>query len=236
MTFINVNVFEVFDTLARITTAFLLGSVIGFERQHRQSTAGLRTNVLVCLGAAIFVDAALRVSDPDGAVRVISYVVSGIGFLGAGVIMREGGRVQGLNTAATLWTSGAIGACAGVGLLIEAVIGTIFILIANTTLRPVVNYINGLSFSKRKTHLSSVIHITTSKSKIKDAVFFLERAIESDKYHLSDFQIKSFSETEVKINLISTSVFQNKNSKSANINDLIFFLSAEPSIDQVSLA
>lgn len=229
MTFVNVSSFEVLDTFARLITAFLLGSVIGIERQHRQSTAGLRTNVLVCLGAAIFVDAALRVSDVDGAVRVISYVVSGIGFLGAGVIMREGGRVQGLNTAATLWTSGAIGACAGVGLLIEAVMGTVFVLIANTTLRPVVSYINSLPFTKDNSKLSNMVHITTSKSKIKEAISFLELAVKSVEYPLADFHIKSFSEKEVKIDLVLASTVHNYK----NINDLVFYLSSEPSIDQV---
>jgi putative Mg2+ transporter-C (MgtC) family protein len=87
--------------------------MIGYERQYRQRTAGLRTNVLVALGAAIFVDLANHIAGHEGAVRVVAYVVSGIGFLGAGVIMREEGNVRGLNTAATLWGSAAVGACAG---------------------------------------------------------------------------------------------------------------------------
>src|SRR5579859_4724001 len=89
-----------------LATAFVLGALIGLERQWRQRTAGLRTNVLVAVGAAAFVDLGLRVAGADGGVRVISYVVSGIGFLGAGVIMKEGAQVRGLNTAATLWACG----------------------------------------------------------------------------------------------------------------------------------
>ncbi|AWP68680.1 MgtC/SapB family protein [Bordetella holmesii] len=100
------------NTLVSLATAFLLGALVGFERQVRQRTAGLRTNVLVAVGAAIFVDLAFRIAGPDGGARVISYVVSGVGFLGAGAIMREGGSIRGLNTAATLWGSAAIGACA----------------------------------------------------------------------------------------------------------------------------
>ena len=80
----------------------------------------MRTNVLVAVGAAIFVDMANRLYGHEGAVRVVAYVVSGIGFLGAGVIMREGGNVRGLNTAATLWGSAAVGACAGADLILEA--------------------------------------------------------------------------------------------------------------------
>ena len=101
------------DTVVSLLAAFVLGTLIGAERQYRQRTAGLRTNVLVAVGAAIFVDMANRLGGADGAVRVVAYVVSGIGFLGAGVIMREEGNVRGLNTAATLWASAAVGACAG---------------------------------------------------------------------------------------------------------------------------
>src|SRR5215475_2813763 len=123
------------DTLVSLTTAFVLGTLIGAERQYRQRTAGLRTNVLVAVGAAAFVDLAMRLTGTDGAVRVIAYVVSGIGFLGAGVIMKEGTNVRGLNTAATLWCSAAVGACAGSGLLAEAGLLTVFVLAGNTLLR-----------------------------------------------------------------------------------------------------
>ena len=88
--------------------AFVLGTLIGAERQYRQRTAGLRTNVLVAIGAAAFVDMGMRLTGKPGAVQIVSYVVSGVGFLGAGVIMKEGGNVWGLNTAATLWCSAAV--------------------------------------------------------------------------------------------------------------------------------
>src|ERR1700744_868804 len=97
------------DTLVSLTTAFVFGALIGAERQYRLRTAGLRTNVLVAVGAASFVDLAMAIAGADGAVRVIAYVVSGIGFLGAGVIMKQGLDVRGLNTAATLWASAAVG-------------------------------------------------------------------------------------------------------------------------------
>jgi putative Mg2+ transporter-C (MgtC) family protein len=104
--FQNINFPALLNSVVSLTAAFVLGGLIGLERQYRQRTAGLRTNVLVALGAAIFVDMASRLMGQDGAVRVVAYVVSGIGFLGAGVIMREEGNVRGLNTAATLWCSG----------------------------------------------------------------------------------------------------------------------------------
>lgn len=71
---------NIIDTLISLSAAFILGALIGFERQYRQRTAGLRTNVLVAVGAAIFVDIAINLTGADGAVRVIAYVVSGIGF------------------------------------------------------------------------------------------------------------------------------------------------------------
>src|ERR1700742_1943393 len=129
-------------TALALAVAFVLGGIIGFERQWRQRTAGLRTNVLVAGGAAAFVDLGLRMGAGDGSVRVISYVVSGIGFLGAGVIMKEGAQVRGINTAATLWSSAAVGAFAGSGQPVEAALVTAFILAGNTLLRPLANYIN----------------------------------------------------------------------------------------------
>lgn len=78
----NINIESIFDTILSLVSAFILGGVIGFERQYRQRTAGLRTNVLVAVGAAIFVDMANRLAGHEGAVHVVAYVVSGIGFLG----------------------------------------------------------------------------------------------------------------------------------------------------------
>ena len=127
----------------------MLGTLIGAERQYRQRTAGLRTNVLVAVGAAAFVDLAMHLTGADGGVRVIAYVVSGIGFLGAGVIMKEGMDVRGLNTAATLWASAAVGSCAGADMIAQAVALTVFVLAGNTLLRPLVNAINRIPLDEQ---------------------------------------------------------------------------------------
>jgi len=132
------------STLISLVVAFVMGTVIGAERQYRQRTAGLRTNVLVAIGACQFVDMAMHLSGPEGAVRVIAYVVSGIGFLGAGVIMKDGANIRGLNTAATLWCSAAVGACAGADLIAQAVLLTVFVLAGNTMLRPLVTALERL--------------------------------------------------------------------------------------------
>ncbi|MEI7867179.1 MAG: MgtC/SapB family protein [Candidatus Methylumidiphilus sp.] len=113
----NINILSLRDLLASLSTAFLLDSMIGLERQYRQRTAGLlRTNVLVAVGAAVFVDMANRLTGHEGAVHVAAYVVSGIGFLGAGVIMKGDGGIRGLNTAATLWGGGGSRHLCGCGL------------------------------------------------------------------------------------------------------------------------
>ncbi|HKN31224.1 MAG TPA: MgtC/SapB family protein [Roseiarcus sp.] len=119
-----------------------LGAAIGFERQWRQHLAGLRTNALVALGAAIFVAYAHIVSDGDGASRIAAQVVSGIGFLGAGVIFKEGLNVRGLNTAATLWCSAAVGLLAGEGFALYGLLAAVLVIGANTVLRPIVKAIN----------------------------------------------------------------------------------------------
>ena len=122
--------------------AACLGASIGLERQWRQHLAGLRTNTLVALGAAIFITYARAAGDNEGATRIAAQVVSGIGFLGAGVIFKEGLNVRGLNTAATLWCSAAVGLLAGEGEALYGLIGAVLVLAANVGLRPLVRVIN----------------------------------------------------------------------------------------------
>jgi putative Mg2+ transporter-C (MgtC) family protein len=98
-------------------------ALIGLERQWRARTAGLRTNALVAAGATLFVLYSVATED-SSPTRVASYVVSGIGFLGGGVILREGFNVRGLNTAATLWCSAAVGVLAASGHLVFTLIAT----------------------------------------------------------------------------------------------------------------
>jgi len=119
-----------------------LSAAIGFERQWRNRLAGLRTNTLVALGAASFVIFGALFPDESSPTRVAAQVVSGIGFLGAGLIFREGLSVRGLNTAATLWCSAAIGVLAGAGFAAYAALAAGFILFVNLLLRPIVAFIN----------------------------------------------------------------------------------------------
>jgi putative Mg2+ transporter-C (MgtC) family protein len=130
------------EFVIRLMTAFCLGSAIGLERQWRQRMAGLRTNTLVATGAALFVMISVMTPGDSSPTRIVAQVVSGIGFLGGGVILREGLTVRGLNTAATLWCAAAIGSLAGAGLVFHGVAGTIAVLGANVLLRPLGYHIN----------------------------------------------------------------------------------------------
>lgn len=134
------------DSALRLTVALLLGSAIGFERQWNQKMAGLRTNALVALGAAGFVVFSGLVGQGDPT-RVAAQVVSGIGFLGAGIILRDGVNVHGLNTAATLWCSAMVGTIAGAGHVAAAALAAAFVAGTNLLLRPLVRRVNRLALT-----------------------------------------------------------------------------------------
>ncbi|MFE2549733.1 MgtC/SapB family protein [Streptomyces sp. NPDC059355] len=130
------------EMAGHLAAALGFGAAIGLERQWRARMAGLRTNALVAGGAALFVllsqygfIGAVSEVQYDGS-RVAAQIVSGIGFLGAGVIMRDGLSVRGLNTAATLWCSAAVGCLAGTGMFVLAAFGTAGVVGANLLLRP----------------------------------------------------------------------------------------------------
>ncbi|MEO3474472.1 MgtC/SapB family protein [Roseomonas sp. CAU 1739] len=130
------------DIALRLVVALLLGAAIGVERQYRQRAAGLRTNGLVALGAAAFALIGFSATDEASPSRMAAQVVSGIGFLGAGAIMREGLNVKGLNTAATLWCSAAVGVGCGAGLFGLAGIAAALIVLVNIVIRPLVGAID----------------------------------------------------------------------------------------------
>jgi putative Mg2+ transporter-C (MgtC) family protein len=126
------------DVALRLAFGLLAGAAIGLEREWRQKMAGVRTNCLVALGAAGFATFAGLVADPNDT-RIAAQVVTGVGFLGGGVILREGISVQGLNTAATLWCSAMVGTLAGGGAIFASVLATAAVVGANLVLRPLMH-------------------------------------------------------------------------------------------------
>jgi len=200
----SINLVSLADTAISLGAAFILGGLIGLERQYRQRTAGLRTNILVAIGAAIFVDAGNRLTGHEGAVHIMAYVVSGIGFLGAGVIMREEGNVRGINTAATLWASGAVGACAGADLILEAGLATLFVLAANTLLRPVVTFINRQPLDTESVEVTNSVYIITPKHAQKLALKQFIHTLEEAGYQTQDIEVHQFGADDVEIQAVLT--------------------------------
>jgi putative Mg2+ transporter-C (MgtC) family protein len=126
------------ELIRRLITAALLGAALGFEREIRQKDAGLRTNILISVGAALFTLMSIEISGPSGDPgRIAAQIVTGIGFLGAGAIMRTDSGIQGLTTAATVWVNAAVGVAAGGGEYHLAFIATGITLVALLVLQPI---------------------------------------------------------------------------------------------------
>ncbi|MDP2263851.1 MAG: MgtC/SapB family protein [Hydrogenophaga sp.] len=124
----------------RMTVALVLGAIIGWDRERRDAEAGLRTHMLVSLGAALFVLVPAEAGmQPDDLSRVVQGIVSGIGFLGAAAVLKVSGegRIHGLTTAASIWATAAVGIAAGLGREGTAVLATLFILVVLAALRGV---------------------------------------------------------------------------------------------------
>lgn len=129
------------EVLLKLTFAVVLGAVIGFEREYKNRPAGLRTNILVCLGATLVQIISIEILanykhlvnlDPG---RLGAQVISGIGFLGAGTIIREGANIKGLTTAASLWVVACIGLAIGQGMYVPAILTATFSFITLAALR-----------------------------------------------------------------------------------------------------
>lgn len=161
--------------LFALIICFLLSLLIGLERQFRRRNAGLRTTVLVAIGSYLFVSFSFLITDYQIDIsRVAAQVVTGIGFLGAGVIIKDGAKIRGLTTAATLWCTSSIGVlCAG-GFIPEAIIGTMVILFSNIILR----YINSIVNNKSKNRITKEVYrmrVSLPKEKRLALVEFIEK-------------------------------------------------------------
>jgi putative Mg2+ transporter-C (MgtC) family protein len=140
------------ESTERLLLAALLGGLLGLEREWRHKDAGLRTNILIALGAALFTMMSIALTDGSGdPSRIAAQIVTGIGFLGAGAIMRTGGSIQGLTTAAMIWVNAAIGVAAGAGKYHQAVIATAVTLGALLLLTPIERYISTHGAPKSET-------------------------------------------------------------------------------------
>ena len=133
------------DLTLRLTLAAGLGAAIGIEREMRRKPAGLRTNILIAVGSALFTTMSISIGSGSAGAsasmdRIAAQIVTGIGFVGAGAILRSGGHVQGMTTAATIWVNAAVGMAAGAGEYLMATIATIITLVVLAVLGPVEAY------------------------------------------------------------------------------------------------
>lgn len=184
------------EYLIKIAICFLLSICVGLERQYRHKIIGLRTNVLVSLGAFMFTSMSFNFKTSD-VTRIAAQVVSGIGFLGAGVILKDGNRVKGLNTAATLWCVASIGVLCASNMLLEATIGTIFILIANTVLRLLSKYI----MNKVVTDEICTLNINCNKNELKIIKNSIENLSSNYKFTIKNFEKKDIDDKNITITI-----------------------------------
>ena len=121
---------KLIQLLTKLVLATALGYLIGMERELHGKVVGTRTISLIAIGSALYVLMSPSIIGGDNS-RIIAQVVSGIGFLGAGIIFKDGDSVKGLTTAATVWCAAAIGCLCGAGMFVEAIVGTMAIMIVN---------------------------------------------------------------------------------------------------------
>lgn len=149
---------------------FFLSFFIGIERQYRHRSVGLRTTILVAIGSYLFVSFSVLLNGYNiDVTRIAAQIVTGIGFLGAGVILKDGVKIRGLTTAATLWCTAAIGVLCASGFILEAISGTVIILFSNVFLR----YVNKIVNQKSRYEQTSEefkVTITSSKDRIKELI------------------------------------------------------------------
>lgn len=208
--------------LIRISICFVLGITIGIERQCRRKIAGIRTVTLVSLGAFLFTSISYLTASDD-ITRISAQVVSGIGFLGAGVILRDGINVRGLNTAATLWCSAAIGTLTALGFVIEAIIGVLYILISNVLLR----FISRKMMRKTNINNNDIYCLKVLCTREKEPVV---RNMLVQKLKSNHFIIKHLKTNKIDKVLGVDFVLEIENNISQNIHTIINRICVEPGV------
>lgn len=211
--------------LIRILACFILSIAIGIERQYRHRMVGLRTNVLVSLGAFMFMCISFGVYTTDET-RIAAQIVSGIGFLGAGVILRDGSKIKGLNTAATLWCVAAIGVLTASGMLFEATIGTILVLASNILLR----YLSHRIMDKLKLNQKEKCTVEISCKKESEIVIrtALSKIIGRNNLNLIKLEKEQITQDEVKLKAIIITT------RPMIVEDIVNNISANPDVYSIS--
>jgi len=190
--------FEV-EMLIRLLLSVVLGGVIGYEREHTSRPAGFRTHILVCVGAAlVMVTSEFTFSKYSGLTdidptRLGAQVISGVGFLGAGTIIRDGFNVRGLTTAASLWAVSCVGIAAGAGFYSGAVVATIFIFLTLITLKKAEKH-----FSKKNRYRTFIVESDNAPG----LVGAVSGVMEQYKIDVKNIQLYKSKENEMRIRLL----------------------------------
>jgi len=223
------------EFILRLLTAAVLGAFIGFERQWRQKNAGLKTNTLVSLGAAAYILISVSLtgksSDPT---QIAAHIVSGIGFLGAGVIMRHGFTVMGLNTAATIWCSAAVGSLAGFGLYVEATITAIIIFASHVILRPLELKISKTSTFKSEDAIFRYELILKTNKEVENHMRVLLMQELGNEEDLMLRSLKSGDDVESEVNTIITAEIISSEKQDRTIEKIVSRLTIEKDVYEVS--
>ncbi|GIG59158.1 membrane protein [Longispora fulva] len=216
---------------ARLGSALGLGIAIGLERQWRSRSAGLRTTALVSTGAAMFVLMSVLTDREASPTRVAAQVVSGIGFLGAGVIIREGGSLRGINTAATIWCAAAVGCLSAAGHLGAAGAGTGAVIATNLLLRPVALRIDRRVVSAPGRHRDYLLRAVCRDEDEAQIRALLVHALPADLFTLHEVRSRDLEDTgRVEVTARLTAAVADP----GQLEDAVSMLSLQPGITAVS--
>ena len=207
------------EFIIRIGVCLFLSILIGSERQYRNGVVGLRTNVLVVIGSFMFNYVTFGVSGNHDFTRMGAGIVSGIGFLGAGIIIQENNRVKGLNTAATLWCVSAIGVLSSSGMLFEASVGTFLVLFSNIIFRLISFFV--MDKIKKKSKEKCILRVSCTRAIEGSICQTLSRYIEQHNLDLVRMDKDEVTKSEVK--LVVTII----TSRSEEVDNLVKGLSSE---------
>jgi putative Mg2+ transporter-C (MgtC) family protein len=213
-----------------LSVALLCGAAIGSERQVRQRMAGLRTNALVALGSASFVVFSALYPDEVSPTRVAAQVVSGIGFLGAGIIFRDGFNVHGLNTAATLWCSAAVGMFAGAGALTFAALLTGLVVFINLGLRPFVKWLKRTTRAGVPVLRQFRVMVRCPTAREAEVRALMIRTLGMGGLHLSEIE-RTVAEAAGEIELVAT--LSGEGLAEALLEQAVTLLASEPGLARV---
>ena len=214
------------EFIIRIGVCLLLSILIGSERQYRNGVVGLRTNVLVAIGSFMFNYVTFGVSGDHDFTRMGAGIVSGMGFLGAGIIIQENNRVKGLNTAATLWCVSAIGVLTSSGMLFESCVGTFLVLFSNIILRLISFFV--MNKIKNKLKEKCILRVSCTRTIEGSICQTLSSYIEQHNLNLISMNKDEVTKDEVK--LVVTII----TSRPDEVDNLVKALSAEVGVTSLS--